>query len=90
MHNIAPSYVEVDVVRNCHNFNTRYRLQSVVVPKVRKIGKSALKYTAAKCWNSLSLEIQVIENKQCFNKKVNKFLFNKVQDQIKSRFVHYY
>lgn len=75
LNNLAPSYLNATRVSDRHERDTRASLNSVVVPRVGTIGKGTFAYTAAKAWNALPNEIQTIQSKQLFKRRVKEFLF---------------
>ena len=70
--NQAPKYLQISLLREQHNLNTRYSQNAVIVPHVKHSGASSFVYTASTLWNSLPPNLQCTNTKYEFKKGVKK------------------
>ena len=70
INNQAPKYLQISLLREQHNLNTRYSQNDVIVPHVKYFGASAFVYNASTLWNSLPPNLQCTNAKYEFKKGV--------------------
>ena len=77
---LAPSYLcNFRRVDSSHSHRTRHSIKSFVLPEVKSQGKKSFMYNGARLWNSLPVNIRLIENKDNFKKKCKRYFFKEME-----------
>ena len=80
INNQAPKYLQISLLREQDNLNTRYNSQNaVIVLHVKHSGASSFVYTASTLWNSLPPNLQCTNAKYEFKKGVKAWLNSKYE-----------
>lgn len=80
INNQAPNYLQISMLRDQHNLNTRFSQHAVMVPHVKHSGAASFVYTASTLWNSLPPNLQSTQSKYNFKKGVKDWLFSNYEN----------
>ena len=89
INNQAPKYLQISLLREQHNLNTRYSQNAVIVPHVKNSGASSFVYTASTLWNSLPPNLQCTNTKYEFKKGVKAWLNRKYEHSYFNPFIYF-
>ena len=68
INNQAPNYLQISLLREQHNLNTRHRQNAVIVHSVRHTGANSFVCTASTLWNSIPANVHCTNAKYEFRK----------------------